>query len=555
MNHCCLVKKIPDSKIVRKVLQSLPRKFDMKVTSIEEARDITTLKLDELFRSLLTFEIAIFDRENKKGKGIVFKSIYEEETTVNQSDNEANIDESIALLTKQFAKVGRKFQNMNTRGLNAQNPNQYRRKDGENTTRSMHYRNGEDSECSDEDGDEDLTFEELKMLRKEDTEARAIQKERIQDLMEENERLMSFFSELKECASGHVTFGDVVRERIIAKGNIDKNNLPCLSDVTYVDGLKANLISITKEDQTWLWHRKLGHISLGSIDKAIKNEAVKDGADIHSNTISKEVVADNSELVPSAHVRKNHPSSSIIEVYVAQPKGFIDSEYPQHVYKLNKALYELKQAPRAWYEWLTIYLSCKGYSRGGADKTLFIHRTNDELIVAQIYVDDVIFGGFSQDLIDNFINIMISKFEMSMVGELSCFLGLQIKQKSEGIFISQEKYAKNIIKKFGLEQSRHKRTPTVTQVKIIKDTNGARADHKLYRSIIGSLLYLTASRPNIAYVVGICARYQADPRMSHLEAVKRILKYVHGTSDFGILYSYDTTSILVGYCDQLGMLF
>ncbi|KAA0055979.1 Peptidase aspartic, catalytic [Cucumis melo var. makuwa] len=390
------------------VLRSLPRKFDMKVTSIEEARDITTLKLDELFRSLLTFKIAIFDRENKKGKGIVFKSIYEEETTVNQSDNEANIDESIALLTKQFAKVWHKCLHI------------------------MHYRNGEDSECSDEDGDEDLTFEELKMLRKEDTEARAIQKERIQDLMEENERLMSFFYELKECASGHVTFGDVVRGRIIAKGNIDKNNLPCLNDVTYVDGLKANLISITKEDQTWLWHRKLGHISLGSVDKAIKNEAVKGiptiditskffcgdcqigkqtktshkslkecstnrvlellhldlmgsmqtenlggkkyvlvavddfsrftwvhflkgksdtikicislclnlqhekgkkiirirsdhgkefdnedlnnfyGADIHSNTISKEVVADNSELVPSAHVRKNHPSSSII---------------------------------------------------------------------------------------------------------------------------------------------------------------------------------------------------------------------------------------------------
>ncbi|KAA0064116.1 putative mitochondrial protein [Cucumis melo var. makuwa] len=139
--------------------------------------------------------------------------------------------------------------------------------------------------------------------------------------------------------------------------------------------------------------------------------------------------------------------------------------------------------------------------------------------VAQIYVDDIIFGG------------------------------LQIKQKSEGIFISQEKYAKSIIKKFGLEQSRHKRTPAATHVKITKDTEGARANHKLYRSIIGSLLYLTASRPNIAYTVGKCARYQADPRTSHLEAVKRILKYVHETSDFGIMYSYDTTSTLVGYCD------
>ncbi|KAL0544696.1 hypothetical protein IC582_019815 [Cucumis melo] len=138
---------------------------------------------------------------------------------------------------------------------------------------------------------------------------------------------------------------------------------------------------------------------------------------------------------------------------------------------------------------------------------------------------------------------------MSMMGELSCFLGLQIKQKGEVIFISQEKYAKNIIKKFILEQFRHKRTPATTHVKITKDTDGARVDHKLYRSIIDSLLYLTTSQPDIAYVVGICGRYRVDPRTSHLEAVKRILKYIHRTSDFGILYSYDKTSILFGYCD------
>ncbi|KAL4026627.1 hypothetical protein IC575_015063 [Cucumis melo] len=127
------------------------------------------------------------------------------------------------------------------------------------------------------------------------------------------------------------------------------------------------------------------------------------------------------------------------EVYVAQPKGFIDSKFHQHVYKLNKALCGLKQAPKAWYERLTIYFSCKGYSTGRADKTLFIHGMNDNLIVAQIYVDDIIFGGFPQDLVNNFIDIMKLEFEMSMVGELSCFLSLQIKQRSEGIFISQEK--------------------------------------------------------------------------------------------------------------------
>ncbi|KAL0560235.1 hypothetical protein IC582_000635 [Cucumis melo] len=218
------------------------------------------------------------------------------------------------------------------------------------------------------------------------------------------------------------------------------------------------------------------------------------------------------------------------EVYVAQPKGFVDSEHPKHVYKLNKALYGLKQAPRAWYDRLTVYLRGKGYSRGEIDKTLFIHRKSDQLLVAQIYIGDIIFGGFPQDL-------------------LSCFQGLQIKQKNDGIFISQEKYARNMVKKFGLEQARNKRTPAATHVKLTKDTEGAEVDHKLYRSIVGSLLYLTASRPDIAYAVGICACYQVDLHITHLEAVKRILKYVHGTSDFGMMYSYDTTLTLVGYCD------
>ncbi|KAA0048229.1 gag-pol polyprotein [Cucumis melo var. makuwa] len=133
------------------------------------------------------------------------------------------------------------------------------------------------------------------------------------------------------------------------------------------------------------------------------------------------------------------------EVYVAQPKGFVDFEHPKHVYKLNKALYGLKQASRAWYDRLTVYLRGKGYYKGEIDNTLFIHRKSDQLLVAQIYVDDIIFGGFLQDLVNNFINIMQSEFEMSMVGELSCFLGLQIKQKNDGIFISQEKYDRNML--------------------------------------------------------------------------------------------------------------
>ena len=117
------------------------------------------------------------------------------------------------------------------------------------------------------------------------------------------------------------------------------------------------------------------------------------------------------------------------EVYVVQPKGFTDPMYPQHVYKLNKALYGLKQVLRAWYEQLTVYLGHKGYSREGANKILFVNKSDKDFIVAQIYVDDIIFEGFPEELFKNFIEIMQSEFETSMVGELSCFLGLQIKQR------------------------------------------------------------------------------------------------------------------------------
>jgi len=117
------------------------------------------------------------------------------------------------------------------------------------------------------------------------------------------------------------------------------------------------------------------------------------------------------------------------------------------------------------------------------------------------------------------------------------------------IFISQSKYAKNIVKKFGLDNASHKRTPATTHLKLSKDENGVAVDQSLYRSMIGSLLYLTSSRPDITFVVGVCARYQAEPKMSHLVQVKRILKYINGTTDYEILYSHSDNSRLIGYCD------
>ncbi|KAL6349742.1 hypothetical protein AAG906_001629 [Vitis piasezkii] len=168
------------------------------------------------------------------------------------------------------------------------------------------------------------------------------------------------------------------------------------------------------------------------------------------------------------------------EVYVEQPKGFEDPNFPNHIYRLKKVFYGLKQAPRAW--------------------------SNDELLVAQIYVDDIVFGATSSELTHNFSKKMKIEFEMSMMGELTFFLGLQIMQLKDGIFLSQSKYAKEVVKKFGLESSKHFKTPMSTTTKLSKEASGKDVAQKLYRSKIGSLLYLTTSRLDISFSVGACAR-------------------------------------------------
>ncbi|KAJ1685762.1 hypothetical protein LUZ63_017152 [Rhynchospora breviuscula] len=237
------------------------------------------------------------------------------------------------------------------------------------------------------------------------------------------------------------------------------------------------------------------------------------------------------------------------EVYVQQPPGFVDHFNPDHVFKLNKALYGLKQAPRAWYGRLCTFFLDNGFIRGKMDTTLFTKKRDDHLLLVQIYVDDIIFGSTNTTLAQEFSSLMSSEFEMSMMGELNFFLGLQIKQLQDGIFISQTKYAKELIKKFGVEDSKSLDTPMGKSANIDADEKGKPMDITLYRGIIGSLLYLTASRPDIMYAVCLCARYQANPKESHHKAVKRILRYVKGTQNLGLWYGKQTELDLVGYTD------
>ncbi|GKA66494.1 putative ribonuclease H-like domain-containing protein [Tanacetum coccineum] len=195
------------------------------------------------------------------------------------------------------------------------------------------------------------------------------------------------------------------------------------------------------------------------------------------------------------------------EVYVCQPPGFEDPHFPDKVYKVEKALYGLHQAPRAWYETLSTYLLDNGFYKGQFDKTLFIKIHRDDILLVQVYVDDIIFGSTKKELSIEFEKLMHDKFQMSSMGELSFFLGLQVKQKSDGIFISQDKYVAEILKKFDFASVKTASTPMETNKALVKDEEDEDVDVHLYRSMIRSLMYLTASRLDIMFVVYACARF------------------------------------------------
>ncbi|GJW17148.1 putative ribonuclease H-like domain-containing protein [Tanacetum coccineum] len=216
------------------------------------------------------------------------------------------------------------------------------------------------------------------------------------------------------------------------------------------------------------------------------------------------------------------------EVYVCQPPGFEDPDHPDKVYKVVKALYGLHQAPRAWYDTLANYLLCNGFQRGKIDQTLFIKRQKGHILLVQIYVDDIIFGSTKKELCDEFEKLMKDKFQMSSMGELTFFLGLQ----------------------YNYTDVKSASTPTDLEKPLVQDGDAAEVDEHLYRSMIGSLMYLTASRPDIMFAVCACARFQVSPKTSHLLAVKRIFRYLKGKPSLGLWYSKDSPWELVAYTDS-----
>ncbi|GJX22989.1 putative ribonuclease H-like domain-containing protein [Tanacetum coccineum] len=208
------------------------------------------------------------------------------------------------------------------------------------------------------------------------------------------------------------------------------------------------------------------------------------------------------------------------------------------------------QAPRAWYATLSTFLEKHGYRRGTIDKTLFIKKDKKDIMLVQVYVDDIIFGSTRKSWCDEFEALMKGRFQMSSMGELIFFLGLQVKQKTDGIFISQDKYVADMLKKFDLASVKTAITPMETKMALTKDEEADEVDVHLYRSMIGSLMYLTASRPDIMFAVCACSRFQVTPKTSHLNAVKRIFKYLKGKPNLGLWYPRESSFDLEAFSDS-----
>ncbi|GJX16691.1 retrovirus-related pol polyprotein from transposon TNT 1-94 [Tanacetum coccineum] len=228
------------------------------------------------------------------------------------------------------------------------------------------------------------------------------------------------------------------------------------------------------------------------------------------------------------------------EVYINQPDGFVDPHHPDKVYHLKKALYGLKQAPRLWYDKLSNFLVSKGFSKGSIDLTLFITNKGTDILLVQIYVDDIILGSTNTKLSKKFEKLMHIKFEMSMMGELKFFLGIQIYQAPRGIFINQVKYAQEILIKHVMTSCDSIGTSMATK-HLDANLSGTLIDQTKYHSMAGALMYLTSSRPDIVHTTCYCARYQARPTEKHLTAVKRIFRYLKDTINMGLWYPKDTS--------------
>lgn len=239
------------------------------------------------------------------------------------------------------------------------------------------------------------------------------------------------------------------------------------------------------------------------------------------------------------------------EVYVTQPEGFVVTGKEHMVYKLSKALYGLRQAPRAWNSRLDDHLKSLNFVKCSQEQALYTRQEDGIAVIVGVYVDDLVVTGRSNEEINQFKVEMKEEFKMSDLGSLSYYLGIEVEQKERSITLKQSTYANKILQQFGMKECNAAKLPMEHKMKLHKDTEGEPIDATEYRRMIGCLRYLLHTRPDLSYAVGVYSRYMERPTTLHLKGVKQILRYLKGTILFGLMYTRGgNDEELTGYSDS-----
>lgn len=238
------------------------------------------------------------------------------------------------------------------------------------------------------------------------------------------------------------------------------------------------------------------------------------------------------------------------EVYVELPLGFESSGNNGKVYKLRKVLYGLRKAPRSWYNRIENYFTNEGFKKCYCEHTFFVKIEGESVMIISLYVDDLIYTSNSERMLEEFKFSMKEEFSMTNLGKMKYFLGVEVIQDEEGIFIGQRTYTADMLNKFGMEGCNSVRNPISLGHKLTKEGAGPVVDSTIFKRVVGSLRYLTATKPDLIYLVNLVSRYMEHPNEQHMLAAKRILRYVQGTLGFGIQYKRGREERLVGYVDS-----
>ncbi|GKA14089.1 retrovirus-related pol polyprotein from transposon TNT 1-94 [Tanacetum coccineum] len=508
---------------VRKFLRALHFKRRAKVTAIKESKDLTSLSLDELIGNLKVYEVIIKkDSKIMKGKREQNRSLTLKARKQSSDENSLTYDsedEEYSMAMRDFNKFFKR------RGRFVREPHdeiklsQRNKEDKNGKSERKCFKCGDPNhliwECpkqsrnynqrafvggswSDSDGDDEENTKDKKCLMANTSNEVLSETEFFSDdqsSLDENDldseynRLCKvedndLFEEEAIEVSKTRPLGNNLKDKFLENNeimNIKESKSHPLENV-----IVPNPIDMTIIGTKWVFRNKLDKNGVVSRNKArlvAQGYNQQEGIDYDKTYASVARLESIRILLVYAcaldfKLIQMDVKSAFLkgfineEVYVAQPPGFIDFTKPNHVYRLKKALYGLKQAPKAWYDRLKAFLIKHDYTMGMVDNTLFTKKKDPNLIIVQIYVDDIIFGSTCQEMCDDFAKIMHDEFEMSMMGELNFFLGLQIKQLEDGIFFNQSKYIKEMLKKFGLEDSKPMKTPISTETKLTKDVEG-----------------------------------------------------------------------------------